>query len=413
VALASALKSPEPLTFSTFTDAWTLAYCLPLVGAAQVPERASESGSSDQTTEIRGQMSEVRTYRVLTKHYLQELRRFLILVCRSVLNPISDLRLLIATLSTVLAALCVSAEAQPTKRLPRIGWLSAASSSAEFPEKQALEGLRELGWAEGKNVIVEYRYAAGNPERLSQYASELVSLNVDVIVTFSAGVAAAKRASGNIPIVMGTSQDPVRTGFVASLARPGGNLTGMTFLTDDLSGKRLELLKESIPGVARTAVLWESSHVDNEFKGMREAAPKLGVQLHSLEVPRPARPDEVEKAVQTALEVPAEALVIAPSGFTILNRKRIIDLAAKHRLPAISAWRIFAEDGAILTYGPELETARRIAYYVDKILKGAKPADLPVEQPTKFELVINLKTAKQIGLTIPPSVLARADKLIR
>jgi putative ABC transport system substrate-binding protein len=305
-------------------------------------------------------------------------------------------------------------EPQQAKKVPRIGWLSAGSSPAEFPEKQALEGLRGLGWVEGKNVTIEYRHAGGNSERLAQAASELVRLNVDVIVTFSAGVAVARRATGTIPIVVGTSADPVRAGFVASLARPGGNLTGVTFLNDDLAGKRLELLKEAIPGISRAAILWEPAHVDNEFKGMQAVAPGLGVRLQSVEVPRPARPDEVTRAMQAALEGSAGAVILAPGGFTILHRKAIIELAAKNRLPVISAWRIFADDGAVLTYGPDiLEISRRIAIYVDKILKGAKPADLPVEQPTKFEFVINLNAAKQIGLTIPPTVLARADKVIR
>jgi putative tryptophan/tyrosine transport system substrate-binding protein len=314
----------------------------------------------------------------------------------------------------MLIALCASAQMQPTNKIPRIGWLSAGSSAAEFPERQVLEGLRSLGWTDGKNVVIEFRHAAGSAERLSQMASDLVSLNVDVIVTFSAGVAAAKRATGTIPIVAQTSQDPVRAGFVASLARPGGNLTGITFLNDELSGKRLELLKETLPGVTRAAILWEPAHVDNEFKGMQAAAPGLGVRLQSVEVPRPARPDEVERALQAVRSGDAEALILAPGGFTILHRKWIIELAAKHRLPVTSAWRIFAEDGAVLTYGPDiLETSRRLATYVERILKGAKPADLPVEQPTKFELVINLKTAKQLGLAIPPNVLARADRVIK
>jgi putative tryptophan/tyrosine transport system substrate-binding protein len=317
------------------------------------------------------------------------------------------------TVCALLLGLCLPVEAQQRMKVPRIGWLSAGSSSNEFPENQALEGLRELGWVEGKNVVIEYRHAAGNAARLAEFAAELVRLNVDLIVTFSAGVAVAKNATGTIPIVMQTSQDPVRTGFVASLARPGGNLTGVTFLTDELSGKRLELLKESLPSVSRAAILWEPAHVDNEFKGMQAAAPSLGVRLQSLEVPRPARSDEVDRAIQAALEGRAEALILAPEGFTILHRKRIIGLAAKHRLPVFSAWRIFADDGAILTYGPDMNTARRIAYYVDRILEGTKPADLPVEQPTKFEFVINLKTANQIGLTIPQSVLYRADKVIK
>ena len=311
----------------------------------------------------------------------------------------------------LLFALCASAYAQQPK-MPRIGWLSAGSSAAEFPEKEVREALRSVGLVEGKNVVVEYRHAAGNAERLSQMASELASLNVDVIITFSAGVAAAKRATATIPIVVQTSQDPVRAGFVASLARPGGNITGVTFLNDELSGKRLELIKETIPTVSRAAIVWEPAHLDNEFKGMLAVAPGLGVRLQSVEIPRPARPDEVERALQAARG--AKTLVLAPGGFTIANRRRLIEAAARHQLPVFSAWRIFADDGAILTYGPDILTiTRRLAIFVDKILKGAKPANLPVEQPTKFELVINLKTAKQIGLTIPPDVLARADRVIK
>jgi putative tryptophan/tyrosine transport system substrate-binding protein len=317
-------------------------------------------------------------------------------------------KIICSTVCALLLGLCLPVEAQQPKKVPRIGWLSAGSSSNDFPENQALEGLRELGWVEGKNVVIEYRHAAGNAARLAEFAAELVRLNVDLIVTFSAGVAVAKKATGTIPIVMQTSQDPVRTGFVASLAPPGENLTGVTFLTDEL-----EVLKESLPSVSRAAILWEPAHVDNEFKGMQATASGLGVRLQSLEVPRPARSDEVERAIQAALEGRAEALILAPGGFTILHRKRIIGLAAKHRLPVFSAWRIFADDGAILTYGPDMNTARRIAYYVDRILKGTKPADLPVEQPTKFEFVINLKTANQIGFTIPQSVLYRADKVIK
>jgi putative ABC transport system substrate-binding protein len=310
--------------------------------------------------------------------------------------------------------LTTATQAQQTKKIPRIGWLSASSSAAEFPEKQALEGLHALRWIDGKNVLIEYRHAAGNLERLAQMASELVALNVDVILTFSAGVAITKRATSTIPLVVQTSQDPVRAGFIASLARPGGNLTGVTFLTDELSGKRLDLLKETLPKIARAAIVWEPAHVDNEFKGMQAAAPGLGVQLDSVEVQRPVRRDEVEKLIQTVLDRNADALVLAPSGFTIANRKQIIERAARHRLPTLSAWRIFAEDGAILTYGPEISAmAKRVANYVDRVLKGAKPADLPVEQPTKFELVANLKSAKQIGVTIPPNLLARADKVIR
>ena len=306
------------------------------------------------------------------------------------------------------------ANGQQRSKLPRIGWLSAGSSSNEFPEKQALDGLRELGWIDGKNVTIDFRYAAGNSERLSQQATELVNSNVDVIVTFSAGVAVSKQATATTPIVVGTSQDPVRAGYVTSLARPGGNLTGVTFLTDDLSGKRLELLKEAIPALTRAAVLWEPTHVDNEFKGMQAVAPALNLSLQSVQIQRPPRSDELDRAIHAVTDANAKAIVLAPSGFTILHRKRIIEIAAKHHLPVISAWRIFAEDGALFTYGPDLSAiSRRIAVYIDKILKGTKAADLPIEQPQKFEFVVNLKAAKQIGLTVPPNLLARADKVIR
>ncbi len=307
---------------------------------------------------------------------------------------------------------CVAA-AQPAPRIPRIGWLSAGTSSNEFPQVQVIEGLREWGWIDGKNVVIEYRHAAGDAKRLRDFAAQLVQLNVDVIVTFSAGAAVAKKATGTIPIVMQTSQDAVRSELVASMARPGANLTGITFLTDELSGKRLELVKETLPSLSRAAVLWQRTHVDNEFKGMQVAAPSLGVRLQSLEVPRPARRDEAEMAIHSALDAHAEALIVAPGGFTILHREKIITLAAKHRLPVFSAWSIFADDGAILTYGPEANWARRLAYYIDRVLKGTKPGDLPIEQPKKFELIVNLKAAKQIGLTIPPNVLAKADRVIR
>jgi len=317
-------------------------------------------------------------------------------------------------MACLLVVLGVMAEAQqaPTK-LPRIGWLSPGSSPNEFPQRQVLEGLRELGWADGRNLVIEYRHAAGSVAKLAEFAADLVRRNVNVIVTFSAGAAVAKKATETIPIVMQTSQDPVRAGLAASLARPGGNLTGITFLTDELSGKRLELLKEAMPSASRVAVIWEPAHVDNEYKGMQVAAPELGVRLQSLEVPRPSRPDEVERLIRSARDGQAQALVAAPGGFTIAYRKQLIDLAAKHRLPVFSAWAIFADDGAILTYGPEMDWARRLAYYIDRVLKGAKPSDLPIEQPMKFEFVINLKTAKQIGQEVPSWTLMKADRVIR
>ena len=319
--------------------------------------------------------------------------------------------MLALVLCAVLVALNASARAQ-ANRTARIGWLSAASSSADFPEQQVLDALRGSGWADKRNVVIEFRHAAGNPERLAQMAAELAALNVDAIVTFSAGVVPAKRATTTIPIVMQTSQDPVRAGLVASLARPGGNLTGVTFLTDELAGKRLELLKQALPRLSRAAIIWEPAHVDNELKGMQAAAPGLGVRLQSVEIPRPPRSDELERALQTARE--AEAFVLAPGGFTIANRKRLIDEAAKQNRPIVSAWKVFAEDGALFTYGPDIQAiTQRLAVLLGKVLNGAKPVDLPIEQPTKFELIINLKAAKEIGVTIPPIVLARADRVIR
>lgn len=319
------------------------------------------------------------------------------------------------TLLVALAALATARGAGGQAGLPRrIGLLSMAASAAEFPERQTLDALRALGLVDGSNVVVDPRYAGGDAAVLAQHATELVRLKVDVMLTFSAGVGAAKRATDAIPIVFGTSQDPVRAGFVASLARPGGNLTGATYLTDELSGKRLALLKEALPRISRAAVLWEPGHIDNELRGMQAAAPGLGIELQSLPIPRPARPDETERAVRDARAGRAEALVVAPGGFTIAHRKRIIALAAESRLPVISAWRIFADDGALLTYGPDLqEIPRRIAEYVDKVLKGANPAGLPVAQPTRFELVVNLRAANTLGIALPPSLRVRADDVIQ
>lgn len=311
--------------------------------------------------------------------------------------------------AVVLLAAPRSRFAQPSKRF-RIGWLSP---DREFPGQAAIEALRELGWVDGKNITIEYRFAEGQPGRLPELAADLVRLKVDVIVTFSAGVPAARRATTTTPIVIGTSADPVRSGFASSLRRPGGNITGVTYLTDELAAKRLDLLKRAMPRITRVAVLWEPAHVDSEFKGLQAAAPALGIRLQSLEVPRPARTDEPEKAIQAALDGNAEALILAPSGFTIASRQRLASLAMRNRLPVVSAWGIFADDGALLTYGPNpIEVARRTAIYVDKILRGAKPEDLPIELPTKFELVINSRTAKTLGLTIPSELMQRADRVI-
>lgn len=305
------------------------------------------------------------------------------------------------------------AQAQPATRVARIGVLSIAADATQFPEAQTLNSLRELGWIDGKNLLIEQRYAGGDPALLASFAAELVRLKVDLILTFSAGVGASKQATQAIPIVFGSSQDPVRTGFVGSLGHPGGNLTGATFLTDELSAKRLALLKETMPWISRVAVLWEPSHIDNEFKGMEAASTGMGVQLQSVQIPRPVRTDELERSMLAIRQGRAEALVLAPGGFTIANRKRLIALATEHRIPVVSAWRIFSEDGALLTYGPNLpEMAHRIASYVDKVLRGARPEDLPIERPTRFELVLNVAAAKALGVNIPQSLLIRADELI-
>jgi ABC-type uncharacterized transport system substrate-binding protein len=323
-----------------------------------------------------------------------------------------DRRAFVSGLAALAATRPVSG--QPAAKVRRIGFLSAAAASTDFPELQTIEALRELGIVDGRNVVLEPRYAAGDSALLARHAAELVDLDVDVILTFSAGVGVAKRATTTIPVVFGTSQDPVRAGFVGSLGRPGGNLTGVTYLTDELSAKRLALLKEMLPGALRVAVLWEPAHIDNEFKGMQAAAPGLGIELQALEIPRPARLDESERAIRAARQGRADALVIAPGGFTIDHRKRIIALAAESRLPVISAWRVFAEDGALLTYGPRLrEASRLIALAVDRVLKGGKPAEIPIAQPTQFETIVNARAAKALGVAIPSSVLIRADEVIR
>ena len=274
------------------------------------------------------------------------------------------------------------------------------------------ERLRELGYVEGRNVAIEYRWA-GTPDLFPDLAAELVRLKVDVIVAGSfPGARAAKEATSTIPIVT-ISADPVGTGLVASLARPGGNVTGFSYMTPELSGKRLELLKATVPGLTRVAMLWNSanSHEVLAFKELELAARALGVTLQPVEV-RAAH--QFEAAFSALMQGHANALIVFENVVNIIQRQLIIDFAAKGRLPAMYERREFVDDGGLIAYGPSVpEMYRRAAVYVDRIFKGAKPADLPIEQPTKFELVINLKTAKELGLTIPPAVLARADEIIQ
>jgi putative ABC transport system substrate-binding protein len=274
------------------------------------------------------------------------------------------------------------------------------------------QGLRELLYVEGRNVALDYRYAEAKPERLRELAAELVHLKVDVIFTINAPAArAAKDVTKTIPIVFTWVADPLE--LVASLARPGGNVTGLTTIAHDLSGKRLELLKEALPGVSQVGVLWNSANptATRVFREMEEVSPQLGIRIHPMGV---RDPDELQKAFEVAIKARVRGLFVIEEAVMASYRTRVLGLASKHRLPTGSQYKEFAEAGGLLTYGPDLpDLFRRAATYVDKILKGRQPADLPVEQPMKFELVFNLKTAKQIGLTIPPNMLVRADKVIR
>ena len=320
-------------------------------------------------------------------------------------------------LTIALLSIVPFVEAQQPKKVARIGFLLANTRSSESNRVEALrQGLREVGYVEGKNIVIEHRYAAGKLDWLPDLAAELVRLKVDAIVTTGTpSTHAAQQATKTIPIVMTLVGTPVPR-FVASLARPGGNITGLTQVRRDLNGKRIELLKEAFPKISLVAMFANTALPDQEmredFRQAQVAADALGVKLLSLEVRAP-KPD-FDGAFRTATSARVGALIVAPGPAVNLYRKRLAELAAKNRLPAMYPSSEFVDDGGLLSYGPDYDDLiRRGAIYVDKILKGRKPAELPVEQPTKFELVINLKTAKQIGLTIPPNVLARADKVIR
>ena len=303
---------------------------------------------------------------------------------------------------------------QPTK-IPRIGFLGATSLSTNSARVEAFrQGLRELGYVEGKNIVIEYRWAEGKTERLPDLAAELVRLKVDIIVTPGPPVTrAAKEATVTIPIVMALDNDPVGNGFVASLARPGGNITGLATLAPEISGKRLELLKEIVPRLSRVAVFGTSTNPGNA-QALREvelAAGAFKVQLQYLDV---LDPKDIETAFQAAKKGRAEAVLVLSSAVTFSQRIQIAELAVKSRLPVIHANTEYVDAGGLMVYGTNYpDLFRRAATYVDKILKGTKPADLPVEQPIKFEFIVNLKPAKQIGLTVPANVLVRADRVIK
>jgi putative tryptophan/tyrosine transport system substrate-binding protein len=317
--------------------------------------------------------------------------------------------------AAALLTVAVAAGAQQPKKMPQIGFLIASSASAISDRLDSFrQGLTELGYIEGKNIAVEYRYADGKTDRLPALAAELVAAKLDLIVAATTpGVLAVKKASATVPIVFVDISDPVANGLVVSLARPGGNITGLTILGPELSGKRLELLKEAAPNIARVALLWNSANPANElmWKETQAVAHELRVQLQSLEV---RSPNDFDSAFETSVREHAQALIAAPEPLINTHLKRIVEFAAKNSLPAMYGAPEAVNAGGLMSYAPNYTYQyRRAATYVDKVLKGTKPADLPVEQPRKFELVINLKTAKQIGLTISPSVLYRADRVIK
>jgi len=323
---------------------------------------------------------------------------------------------------TVLALLALGAAplaagAQQAAKVARIGFLAVNRAANPHLRDAFLQGLRDLGYVEGRNVVIEYREAEGKLERLPALAAELVALKVDVIVAPNTPAAlAAKQATRTLPIVFTTAADPVQSGLVTNLARPGGNVTGLSILAPELIGKRLEQLTQAVPGVNRVAALWQpgafGERTDKDMlKRAEVAARALGVRVQFVEARDPA---DFDRAFSDMTSARASALTVLPSPTFNTERRRLVDLAAKNRLPAVYEWREYVDAGGLMSYGPNLaDLYRRAATYVDKILKGAKPGDLPVEQPTKFEVVINLKTAKALGLTIPQSVLAHADEVIQ
>jgi len=316
-------------------------------------------------------------------------------------------------LCAMLFAPCLSAEAQQQAKVPKIGWLANASERAsESPNVR--QRLRVLGYVEGKNIAIEFRSSEGKLDRLPALADELVRLKVDVLITpGTSATLAAKNATRTIPIVFVGVTDPVPTGLVDSLAHPGGNITGITEISEVLAGKRLELLKDTIPKLSRVAVLWNPQDPSSaqQWKESQLPARELGLQLHSMEV---SSADKYESAFKEATKTRSRALAVTLDGLANSNQKRMAELAARHRLPAIYARSDYVDNGGLMSYGADnAEPFRRAAYYVDRILKGAKPEDLPVEQPMRFELVINFQTVKALGLTIPPIVLMRVTRVVK
>jgi putative ABC transport system substrate-binding protein len=327
-----------------------------------------------------------------------------------------DRRTFLGTLAGSVLAAPLAAAGQQAAKIARIGWLGANPAPGRHMREAFLQGLRDLGYVEGRNVVVEYRFAEGKLERYPALAAELVTLKVDVIVApITLAALAAKQATKTIPIVFAAVGDPITDGLVASLARPGGNVTGLSVLSPELVGKRLEQIKQAVPGISRVAVLWQpgAAPTRTEQEMLKEGevtAQALGVRPQFVEARRPA---DLDRAFSDMTKARSGALTVLPGNMFFSERRRLVGLAAKNRLPAVYPSREYVDAGGYMSYAPNgADLFRRAAIYVDKILKGAKPGDLPVEQPTTFELVINLKTAKALGLTIPPSVLGRADQVI-
>jgi putative ABC transport system substrate-binding protein len=315
-------------------------------------------------------------------------------------------------LAVVLAlGLPLATEAQQSARIPHVGVLLFGTPASDPNFEAFRSGLRDLGYVEGQNVALEYRYAEGKPERLASLALELTQLKPNVIFALGGDVTPFVRtATSTIPIVMAVSVDPLQAGLVPSLTRPGANLTGVTFASSEVAAKRLQLLNDVAPRMIRVGVLWNPDHIDPEYRETQAAARSLGIQIHSLEVRGPGDFDAAFRSAETAR---LEAIVVVSSRLMTLNRQSITDFATARRIALVTGWGPWAQGGALLSYGPDLNASvRRAATHVDKILKGSRPGDLPVEQPTKFELVINLKTANALGITIPPPVRLRADRLI-
>lgn len=304
------------------------------------------------------------------------------------------------------------ATAQAPARVARVGVFVFSTPAADPNLPVFREALGRIGWSEGRNLVLEYGYAEGKVERLPEVAAELVRLKPDLIYAVGGDVAPfIKRATSTIPVVAVVSNDPVEAGLVESLARPGGNVTGLTFLLSDLAAKRLQMLHEIAPKLSRVGILWNPDHPDPDFRETQTVAPRLGIRVVSLEV---RRPDDFEGAFQAALRERVDALIVVSSRLMTLQRGRILDFVAKQRIPLVTGWGVWAEQGALLVYGANIDdVVRRSAAYVDRILRGTRPGDLPVERPTTFQLVINARVASTLGLSIPQSLAGRADRIIQ